>query len=193
MARNESIWCPSGGDWYACSTGTYFAGCCAVNPCSITCPVQDLYPVLFDGALFGTFPDMSCDSGSDFYICGRSSHNASFFGCCKSNACVNAACPVGDLTPAFIKRPEQIELFGDPSVNNMGVSPVTTSSVVLALEPAMASTSVYNGPGFGRSDAIISASISVAVMVALCASVALWLGWRKSYIRRRHAYVSIEQ
>jgi hypothetical protein len=136
---------------------------------------------------------MSCDSGSNFYTCGPSSHIASFFGCGKSNACVNAACPDGDLTPAFIKRPEEIEIFGDPSVNNIGVPPVTTSSVVLALEPAMTSTSVYNGPGFGRSDAIISASISIAVMVALCASLALWLGWRKSYTRRRHTYVSIEQ
>jgi hypothetical protein len=190
MARNASIWCPSGGDWYACTTGTLFAGCCAVDPCSVTCPTRDLYPVHFDPSVYGTFPGMSCPSEFDFYACGGGD---TFLGCCKSNACAQGVrCPDGDLAPAFMSRPEQVDIFGDPSFINLTAPPVTTSSVGGTLEPAMTSAPVYNDVEFGRSRGIILPSISTAAMVALCAFVTLWLGWRKLSSRGRHTYVSIE-
>jgi hypothetical protein len=192
MAKNESVWCPSGGDWYACSTGTFFAGCCAVNPCTVTCPTQHLYPVFFDRALYDTFPDLSCGLAAYFYRCNPSTQEASFFGCCKSNACAHGSCPDGDLAPAFLERPDLVDLFGDPSINNIGVAPVTTSPVKLALGPAMTSVPVYNMLGSHRPRDIIMPSISVAIMVVLCAFVALWLSWRKLSSSHRHTYVSVD-
>ncbi|EUC27285.1 hypothetical protein COCCADRAFT_31198 [Bipolaris zeicola 26-R-13] len=189
MSRNQSIWCPSGGEWYGCSTGTFFAGCCAVNPCSVTCPQQHLYPVHFDAAIFGTFPDLSCGSSANFYTC---SGEKTFFGCCKSNPCASDDCPHGGLAPAFMQRPEQIELFGDPAINNIGVAPITTSSVALAREPATTSIPVYDGFGSGPSTRIISPSVSITAMVSLCVFIAIWLGWRKLSSRDGHIYASVE-
>jgi hypothetical protein len=132
---------------------------------------------------------MSCGIGAKFFTCGKEG----FFGCCKTNPCTqDGGCRDGDLVPAFMERPDQ-HLFGDASINNLTVPPVTTSSVALASEPAMTSAPVYNGPGFGRTDAITSASISIAVMVMLCALVALLLGWKRLYSRGRHTYVPVEQ
>ncbi|KAH7078201.1 hypothetical protein FB567DRAFT_129426 [Paraphoma chrysanthemicola] len=91
--------CPSGGQWWACSTGTYFVGCCARNPCSITCPQGDLYPAGFDPAYHAKFPDAECGSGVSFYTCIAGN---TFLGCCKSNPCSASGCPRSDVSPTFL-------------------------------------------------------------------------------------------
>ncbi|KAI2477790.1 hypothetical protein Ptr902_10952 [Pyrenophora tritici-repentis] len=67
--------CPSGGTWWACGYGTYFVGCCARDPCDITCAAGNLYPGAFDPTQYGKFPDATCGTGSKFYTCtaGRKS------------------------------------------------------------------------------------------------------------------------
>jgi hypothetical protein len=88
-------------------------------------------------------------------------------------------------------RPEQVDLFGDPNINNIGVPPVTTSSVMVAKEPAMTYGPIYNGQSFGRAYTIVPGSIAITAIVALCASVGLWLGWRKLSNRDQYTYVPV--
>lgn len=189
MARNQSIWCPSGGEWYGCSTGTFFTGCCAVNPCSVTCAQQHLYPVHFDRALWGNLPDLSCRSDAKFFTC---SQEPSFIGCCKSNPCTTGVCPDGDLMPAFMDRPDLIDIFGDPTINNVGAAPITTSSVALAHNPAVTSTPVNDGFRSGPSRTILLPSVSIAAILSLCVFIAFWLGWRRLSTRGSHIYASVE-
>lgn len=47
----------------------YFVGCCARDPCDITCAQGNLYPGAFDPKAYGTFPDATCGTGSKFYTC----------------------------------------------------------------------------------------------------------------------------
>jgi hypothetical protein len=190
MAANASIWCPSGGNWYACTTGTLFAGCCAVNPCSVTCSTRDLYPVYFDPSVYDTFPDMSCRSAFNSYKC---TGEDAFSGCCKSNPCVQRSrCPDGELAPSYMLEPEQVKIFGDPSFINITAPPVTTSLVALAPGPERTFTPVYNDHELGRLRVIILLSISTAAMLALCTFVTLWLAWRHLSSSGRHTYVSVE-
>ncbi|EUC47751.1 hypothetical protein COCMIDRAFT_89471 [Bipolaris oryzae ATCC 44560] len=93
--------CPSGGTWWACGYGTYFVGCCARDPCDITCAQGNLYPGAFDPKAYGTFPDATCGTGSKFYTC---SAGQTFWGCCKTNPCAQSGCPDGDLEPAILNR-----------------------------------------------------------------------------------------
>ncbi|EMD89985.1 hypothetical protein COCHEDRAFT_1178187 [Bipolaris maydis C5] len=93
--------CPSGGTWWACGYGTYFVGCCARDPCDITCAQGNLYPGAFDPKAYGTFPDATCGTGSKFYTCTA---GQTFWGCCKTNPCAQSGCPDGDLEPAILNR-----------------------------------------------------------------------------------------
>ncbi|OAL57015.1 hypothetical protein IQ07DRAFT_25534 [Pyrenochaeta sp. DS3sAY3a] len=98
--------CPSGGTWWACGYGTYFVGCCARDPCDITCAQGNLYPGAFDPSRYGLFPDATCGTGSKFYTCVPSGKNT-FWGCCKTNPCSQGGeCPDGDLEPAILNRDE---------------------------------------------------------------------------------------
>lgn len=91
--------CPSG-DWYACSSGSYFVGCCNIDPCVLDCPPGNLNPASFNPAFYGQFPDQQCTEASRWYTCKDT--NPPFMGCCNSNLCENNGCPQGDLTPGFL-------------------------------------------------------------------------------------------
>lgn len=93
--------CPSGGTWWSCGYGTFFVGCCARDPCDITCAQGNLYAGAFDPASYGKFPDATCGTGSKFYTCTA---GKTFWGCCKTNACSQGGCPDGDLEPAILNR-----------------------------------------------------------------------------------------
>ncbi|EUC29191.1 hypothetical protein COCCADRAFT_107188 [Bipolaris zeicola 26-R-13] len=100
--------CPSGGTWWACGYGTYFVGCCARDPCDITCAQGNLYPGAFDPKAYGTFPDATCGTGSKFYTC---SAGQTFWGCCKTNPCAQSGCPDGDLEPAILNRNDLLSAY----------------------------------------------------------------------------------
>ncbi|KAF2132244.1 hypothetical protein P153DRAFT_429415 [Dothidotthia symphoricarpi CBS 119687] len=118
--QNFSPSCPSGGTWWACGYGTYFVGCCARDPCDITCAQGNLYPGAFDPAAYGTFADATCGTGSKFYTC---SAGLTFWGCCKTNACSQGSCPDGDLEPAVLNREDLRSAY-----HATGGSTVTTST-----------------------------------------------------------------
>lgn len=99
--------CPSGGFWYACTTGSRFVGCCSgsVDPCDETtsCPQKNLRPASFVIAAYGTFSDQICGADSNWYTCAGT--NPAFMGCCKSNPC-SSGCPTKDLTAASLSLDE---------------------------------------------------------------------------------------
>lgn len=129
-ARQEfSPSCPSGGTWWACGYGTYFVGCCARDPCEITCAQGNLYPGAFDPKAYGTFPDATCGTGSKFYTCAA---GKTFWGCCKTNPCAQNGCPDGDLEPAILNRDDLLSAYhatggsttiGSPSTSTASASP----------------------------------------------------------------------
>jgi hypothetical protein len=181
MEPNVTFQCPSGGDWYVCTYGTAFAGCCSVDPCLETCPAEYLHPIGFNPSDYGSFPDGSCGASANFYTC---SAGKTFAGCCKSNPCMSGQCPKGDLTPVFLTRPEQFRYFGSVSGNTSALPPVQTAPVArISSAPAM-STYTPSGEKLGRREGLSSISVAVAVMTAISIAVALWLCYRK--IGRRY-------
>lgn len=44
--RDHPLACPAGSQWYACSSGPRFAGCCTVDPCSRGCPKWEVSATL---------------------------------------------------------------------------------------------------------------------------------------------------
>ncbi|KAH6620007.1 hypothetical protein C7974DRAFT_435498 [Boeremia exigua] len=109
--------CPAGGEWYACPSGTgssKFVGCCAgtADPCSTGCAQGNIRPAAFPAANYGKFPDATCGTNSDFFTCAPGGNNT-FWGCCKSVPCAVSppACLAGDLVPAFLDQPAQINFY----------------------------------------------------------------------------------
>jgi hypothetical protein len=127
-------YCPSGGDWYACSSGSNFVGCCRIDPCVADCPIGDLEPASFDPAFYGKFPDQQCPKGSQWYTCADAT--PAFMGCCKSNPC-ESGCPIGDLTPGFLSSNPADACAFQPA--ECSASP-TTSEPASPTAPATMST-----------------------------------------------------
>jgi hypothetical protein len=86
--------CPDGGEFYVCSEGGQFVGCCAANPCGTTgCSAGNIRPAHFPANQYARFPDQLCDDGL-FYTCQASG----FMGCCRgSYHCDGDSCPASDL------------------------------------------------------------------------------------------------
>ncbi|KAF2172933.1 hypothetical protein M409DRAFT_16886 [Zasmidium cellare ATCC 36951] len=90
--------CPSGGDFYACTEGSRFVGCCGRNPCELGCAAGDLQPTSFEADQHGEIPDQSCSAGL-FYTCAFT--DPPFWGCCATSPCGDG-CPSDQLSGAFI-------------------------------------------------------------------------------------------
>ncbi|KAL6712469.1 hypothetical protein ACN47E_000346 [Coniothyrium glycines] len=138
-SRQSSIFrCPSGGTWWACASGTGFVGCCARDPCSITCAAGSLYPAGFDPAAYEKFPDATCGSSSRFYTCTAGN---TFLGCCKSNPCSSRGCPVGSLEPAFLaSRPDLIEAYSATNETSSKTSSTQSFTSTSTLAPSFHTT-----------------------------------------------------
>lgn len=95
--------CPDGGDFYVCSEGGHFVGCCVSDPCGTTgCSAGNLRPAHFPTEQYVKFPDQQCDDGR-FYTCGTSG----FMGCCRgSYGCEGDSCPVSDLANIHLTNNE---------------------------------------------------------------------------------------
>ncbi|KAF1830158.1 hypothetical protein BDW02DRAFT_583100 [Decorospora gaudefroyi] len=116
--------CPAGGTWWACGYGTFFVGCCARDPCEITCAQGNLYPGAFNPDAYGSFPDATCGTGSKFYTCTAGD---TFWGCCKTNACAQSGCPDGDLEPAILNRDDQRSAYHATGGSTSSTSASSTS------------------------------------------------------------------
>jgi hypothetical protein len=165
-----------GGEWYACTTGTKFVGCCSVNPCTEMCPTHALHPIAFDPSMFGKFADLSCGSGGGIFTCSK---NQTFYGCCKSNPCLDGGCPIGDLLPTFAGRDDLISSYSNPDLNFVGAAPLTTASPKQASGPLSPSPHLLESTSIGRTGALTLMGTSIAVMVSVIAGIGLWLCYRR--------------
>jgi len=172
-------YCPSGGNWYACSSGSLFVGCCRINPCVADCPAGDLEPASFDPAFYGQFPDAECVAGQ-WYTC--SGTTPPFMGCCKSNPCQNG-CPTGDLTPGFLGGNPAIACFFQPA--GCPTSP-TTSAPASPTVPAMLTTA---SPKHIHTPTRVIVGATGGGMVGFILIILLAVHWYRhaAFTRRRQA------
>ncbi|KAF2129393.1 hypothetical protein P153DRAFT_431356 [Dothidotthia symphoricarpi CBS 119687] len=168
--------CPLGGDWYACATGSNFVGCCASDPCTKGCSQGNVYQGGFDKALYGTFPDVGCGTGSVFWSCAA---GTTFWGCCKSDPCAaNSTCPRVDLVPAYLDRPEQFSAYASTIIS----SSATTS--------ATASSSPSNSDKGSSNGAVIGGAVGGGIGAALIIGALIWFLCRKRKQRRQQQYAA---
>jgi hypothetical protein len=157
--------CPSGGTFSVCTQGgsSNFIGCCgSPNPCSYGCPDGQLKPTSLNASYVGQVPDQICNIEAQFYQCADTS--PPFWGCCKSNPCVQNGCPQGDLSPTVLSNvPSQYADY-------LGSSTTPTS-----------------GPGQkGRnSHTIIIVSVILGVAILVCLAITITFVIIKRQQRRR--------
>jgi hypothetical protein len=188
---NVTFSCDSGGEWYACTTGTKFVGCCSVNPCTVMCPTHALHPIAFDPRNLGTFADLSCGVATGLFSCALKTKT--FYGCCKSNPCAQGGeCPVGELLPSFAERDELISSYSNPDLNFVGAAPVTTAPPKQASGPVSVSPQVLLSTKLGRPGALTQMGVTLAVMVSIISGIALWLGYRRLITRSNRRIKSVE-
>jgi hypothetical protein len=128
--------CPAGGDWYVCTTGTQFLGCCADNPCQDGCSAGDLRPASYNTTYTGKFSDQQCDAGL-FYTCADTT--PPFLGCCESNPCVIGNCPQSDLAGAFLSsNPAEAGDFTASLSTTSATSTARASTITSSIIPTSA-------------------------------------------------------
>ena len=132
LRQDFSPSCPSGGNWYACGTGSSFVGCCNSEPCDNGCPDGNLEPASFNPAWFGKFPDQECPTGSLWYTCQDT--NPPFMGCCKSSPC-GTGCLAGNLTAGFLSSNPALAAKFSPS------PALSAASTTIALSSSDSDTS----------------------------------------------------
>ncbi|KAK0625462.1 hypothetical protein B0T17DRAFT_273880 [Bombardia bombarda] len=174
--------CPKGGQFYTCQNAAIeFIGCCTTDPCangSGTCPDGDLREASFSSASYATIPTQECNAGTtqtsgsaaQWYTCALDA--PPFLGCCKSNPCTNASCPIDDLVPA--------RLSSNPSSRSVFLPIIVTSS------PAVSATSVAKPRDTDNSGAIpAGAIIGIAIASAITVLAMFFIILYKCGCRRR--------
>ena len=136
--------CPSGGSWYACTTGPGFVGCCQDDPCDSGC---DNVTIADLGSLqYGTFPDQDCDPGFAFYTCENNPelNLDSFFGCCGNDPCADGNC--SSLGSAYLAAGD------NPFIPSSTSTTDTTSSDTSTRQPSTTSTVMSSSPPIATSN-----------------------------------------
>ncbi|KAL6704517.1 hypothetical protein ACN47E_008146 [Coniothyrium glycines] len=139
-ATPGDFFCPAGGKWYACETGTKFIGCCLSDPCKNGCFADQLRPAGVSTTIYNQYPGGSCGGNTDFWTCLAA---PTFWGCCNSDPCQNnSTCRQGDLEPTFMDRPDQLEYFG--ALNVLLSSTVSTAAATSTLASLTPASSISN-------------------------------------------------
>jgi hypothetical protein len=142
---------------WACgaTTPSKFVGCCTSDPCSKGCAQGDIRPAGFNATYHGKFPDASCGS-SQPWSCTA---GPSFWGCCNSNPCATGICPVADIAPAFLDRPEQFAFYA-PSATS---SATPSASSTPGGDSTSSNGAIIGGAAGGGAVAIIIIGIIVFI------------------------------
>jgi hypothetical protein len=175
------FWCPEGGDFLVCKTGTRFVGCCnGLNACEHGCFDENLLPAAIRGEFVGEIPGVSCGGSVSFW--SGSEKESSFYGCCDSDPFQNVppVCPRKDLYPAFWDRPDQFYFFPK---NVQNATPVVTSPIVLATSLLTYTKLTVDVQVVARSAATASTTIAMAFTGTVCIALAMWLCWRHLWDR----------
>jgi hypothetical protein len=161
-----------------------FVGCCATfgqDVCALSCAQGNLYPASFTASLHGTFPDASCEAGSNFYTCNGT--NPAFLGCCKTNPCASG-CPKNNLTPAFLGTDAKKIAYGALSASSSSspsstiVTSTTFTSIASGIGTAGAGATTNDaaatvmpkkdGPNVGATaGGVVGGAFVIAVIIGL--------------------------
>ena len=147
--------CPSGGIFYACTSGTNFVGCCtSTSACASGCSDGSLQPASFNPSYYGQFQDQECPAGSQWYTCAATT--PPFMGCCKSNPCSGGGCPLGDVTAGFLSsNPKVAADFA--GANGYSAAPGRSPSTA-ASSPSSTSTSPSSSALVSNASAVSSST-----------------------------------
>lgn len=94
---------------------------------------------------------------------------------------MNGGCPQGNLSSAFLERPEQFQFYSNITVNEISAvaPPLVTSSVTtFDFSSVTVNGRICNATRSNQSNAIISSGLSIALIVSLCITLGIWLGYR---------------
>jgi hypothetical protein len=172
--QDSNPFCPSGGNWYVCTSGTRFLGCCTSDPCQNGCADDNLRAASYNTSYTGTFADQQCDAGR-FYTCAET--NPPFLGCCKSNPCVIGHCQQSDLASAFLSSDPVEAANFTASLSTSSATPTATASIIMNTTiPQITPQHVTPSHGHLSIGAIIGIALGsfvlflalAAILVALC-------------------------
>jgi hypothetical protein len=183
--------CPKGGQWFVCTTGSRFIGCCDIgkDPCHDGCPSASLRPASYDTNYDGRFADQRCSAGSLFYTCAKT--NPPFLGCCKSNPCTSSSggCPVNDLGAAFLS--DNSTAAADftatllPAITTTTASSASTSTAIsssTASASAFATASATHQFHLSTGGIVGIAIGGLLLLLTLAALLSvLWQWWSNNY------------
>ncbi|KAH6643814.1 hypothetical protein C7974DRAFT_7055 [Boeremia exigua] len=174
-AQPGEFFCPAGGTWYMCETGTKFVGCCIADPCTNGCIGNSLRPAGRSTALDSQSPGGSCGGQTPFWTCGQA---PTFWGCCNENPCMNnSTCPEGKLEPTFWDRPDQYEYFKDLNILLSSTAPRSTST----------SLSGNSHGSSGPSDAVIGGAVGGTLGFVAIIAFVIFLLWRRKRRSQKQA------
>ncbi|KAJ8115772.1 hypothetical protein OPT61_g2665 [Boeremia exigua] len=146
-AQPGEFFCPIGGRWYTCESGTKFVGCCLADPCQNGCHGDILRPAGRSVALDNQSPGGSCGGQTPFWTCGQA---PTFWGCCNEDPCKNnSTCPLGKLEPTYWDRPDQYEYFKDLNILLSSTEPRPTSIPLPNASSTPSGSSVSSGALIG--------------------------------------------
>ncbi|KAF1911535.1 hypothetical protein BDU57DRAFT_560286 [Ampelomyces quisqualis] len=167
-AAPGDFFCPAGGTWYACQTGTNYVGCCTEDPCQNGCFGDKLRPTGVSTKIYNKYPGGTCAGNTDFWTCLS---EPTFWGCCNANPCENnSTCPVGKLEPTFMTRPDQFEYFGALNI-------LLSSSVPASASPTTSTnpTSLSSKPSSSVSGGVIAGAVVGGVALISIIGVVVFL------------------
>jgi hypothetical protein len=167
--QDAKPYCPVGGNWYTCTSGTYFIGCCASDPCHDGCPSGNLRAASYNTTYDGTFADQQCSAG-EFYRCAKT--NPPFLGCCKSNPCVIGKCQQSDLASAFLSSNpvEAADFTATLSASSLTITPTgsaTATTIPISSASNHSRLSIGATIGIGAGGFVVVLALA-AVLVVLC-------------------------
>lgn len=153
MLRTRSLqylnpFCPQGGTWFVCPSGSRFLGCCTSDPCQNGCPENDLKVASFNSTDYGLFANQECVAGQ-FYTCEKT--NPPFIGCCTINPCDTGQCPQTDLVPALLsndpaKAADFLPISTTGTATTFSVAKSTISVASVATEATIATLTPSASP-----------------------------------------------
>lgn len=164
--------CPYGGTFYICKEAkSQFLGCCTEDPCvdgTGYCPQSALRYSSYSQDSYRSIPPENCVAPHDnntWYTC--SGAIPPFVGCCASDPCNKAGCPVKDLLAARVDD--------DPT----NAAPFLTST-----STSDASSSDGNGSGGLSTGAIVGIAVGSAVAVLIVVGILFFMYKRREKRRR---------
>lgn len=140
--------CPSGGQWFACTSGSLFVGCCTqTDACgSNGCSAGNIKAASFNSAAYGQYKDQQCPSSAQWYTCQNA--KPPFMGCCKSNPCSNG-CPQADLAAGILDSSNHNGYVTGSAANSSSMSSSVTTTRSAAAASNSAATTTTAGPSVG--------------------------------------------